>query len=171
MFAGRLLEIKGIKTMISAFNAVNNPNFELHICGDGELKEYVVNEAKKNSYIKYCGKLNKEELNQKYNECDILIVPSEWPEPFGRVLIEANYYGMPVIANNVGGMPEIIENTNAGIVYEGSNIDNLKKAIESFGTREVLKDYIKNIKENIGKYDIQVQKEKFMKIYSNIIKK
>lgn len=168
MYAGRLIEIKGIKTMINAFTNIKNENIELHICGDGELREYVIESTLKDNRIKYCKKLNKHELDKKYEECDVLIVPSEWPEPFGRVLIEANYYGMVVIATNMGGIPEIIDNMNSGVAYKCGDINKLIELMKFFMDRENIRKQLIPIKENINKYDIINQKKLFMEIYKRI---
>ena len=117
MYAGRLIYFKGIEHMINSFEMIDNENCELHICGTGEMQKYVEDCSTKNAKIIYHGKLNNVELANCYEQCDVLLVPSYWPEPFGRVLIEGNMYGLPVIAGDCGGMPEIIEHTNGGLLY------------------------------------------------------
>ncbi len=47
-----------------------------------------------------------------------MVVPSVWEEPFGRVALEAMAYGVPVVASNRGGLPEIIETNKTGLVVE-----------------------------------------------------
>lgn len=169
VFAGRLVNIKGVKHMIEAFENLENNNTELHICGDGELLDYVKEKASLNNRIIVYGKLDNDELAKVLDECDVIIVPSIWPEPFGRVLIEGNLHGLPVIATNCGGMPEIIENTKAGIIYQSGNSLELKKCMEYYCSRDNIKEAFDNIIENIEIYDIAKQVDSFESIYSQLI--
>ncbi|WP_446918163.1 glycosyltransferase, partial [Klebsiella pneumoniae] len=52
-------------------------------------------------------------------QIDILIVPSKWQEPFGRVIVESMLHGAPVLVSNKGGMPELLEN-NEGFIFTDS---------------------------------------------------
>ena len=171
MYAGRLVYFKGIQHMIEAFELLNNKNCELHICGSGEMSDYVEEKTKKNKGIIYHGKLNNDELKQCYKDSDVLLVPSYWPEPFGRVLIEGNMYGLPTIVGNCGGMPEIIKNTQAGEIYNPGNKQELKEKMEQMLERKQINSYIPNIKKNIGIYDISHQIKNFEKVYKELIKK
>ena len=53
-------------------------------------------------------------IEKQYIKADVLVVPSIWDEPFGRVVIEGNSYGLPVICSNKGGIPEIINEMCSG---------------------------------------------------------
>lgn len=169
MYAGRLIYLKGIRQMIEAFSKINNPDCELHICGTGDMVEYVKQQAEKDPRIIYCGKLTSEELAKKYQECDVLLFPSVWPEPFGRVFIEGNMYGMPVIAGNCGGIPEIYVVTHGGNLCDCENIDELAKLILDCCDRDRLKIYYDCIEKTIGAFDIDKQIETFKAIYEKLI--
>jgi glycosyltransferase involved in cell wall biosynthesis len=60
---------------------------------------------------------------------DIIVVPSIFEEPFGRVNIEAMAAGKPVIASRVGGIPEVIEDNVSGILVPNGDGDALAKAM------------------------------------------
>lgn len=171
MYAGRLVYFKGIEHMIDAFSKIRNDECELHICGTGEMKDFVEKKAKIDTRIKYHGKLTNEELAKCYEECDVLIVPSYWPEPFGRVLIEGNIYGLPVIAGNCGGMPEIIQHTKAGELYKPGDTNELEKKMNEFIDRNMIKSFFENIKNNINIYDIEHQIKSYTKLYEELINK
>ena len=168
MYAGRLIELKGIRTMISAFNALADERTLLYICGAGEMEDYVKESGQKNSRIIYCGKLRNDELEEKYKECDVLIVPSEWPEPFGRVVIEGNKYGMPVICTNCGGIPEIINEMHGGEMYDAKDSKSLVKWMKFFSNRRVYRKYWENIINGIEIFDVRRQIEKYMNAYLTI---
>lgn len=56
-----------------------------------------------------------------YPEIDVLVVPSLWSEPFGRVCIEAFAHGVAVVAARSGALPEIVETGKSGLTFEAGN--------------------------------------------------
>ena len=100
---------------------------------------------------------------------DVLVVPSIWDEPFGRVVIEGNYYGMPVIASDRGGIPEIINTLKGGISYNSENSDELKKAIIKLSNRRLYGKFRESIMNNMYNYDISEQVKNFTSIYKKLL--
>jgi glycosyltransferase involved in cell wall biosynthesis len=84
---------------------------ELILAGDGILKQYMIKRAKGNEKIQFIGRVGKPE--NFYQMIDLLIVPSI-REPFGNVCVEAGFCKIPVLAANIDGLPEIIENGLSG---------------------------------------------------------
>lgn len=171
MYSGRLIPLKGIRHMVEAFEQMKYKDCELVICGNGAMQPYVEACAEKNSRIVYCGKLNNEQLAEKYKECDVLLVPSEWPEPFGRVIIEGNKYGMPVIAARCGGIPEIIKATGGGELYQAGNVMELAEKMDYFTERSVYEKYCHAIKQSLMVFEIEKQINAFEAIYQQLILK
>lgn len=169
MYAGRLVYFKGIEHMIQAFEQMKNKNCELHICGEGEMEQFVKEWEERDPRIVTHGKLNNQQLANVYDDCDVLLVPSFWPEPFGRVLIEGNLHGLPVIAGNCGGMPEIINITHGGMVYEPGNVKELTVAMDQMTNREKIRSCFNSILENIDVYDIRHQIKSYENIYTKLI--
>ena len=58
-----------------------------------------------------------------------LIAPSEWEEPFGRIVIEAYQVGTPVIASVLGGLKELVEEGRTGFRFEAGNVEELEACI------------------------------------------
>lgn len=168
MYAGRLIYLKGIRQMIEAFSKIDNPDCELYICGTGDMVEYVNQQAEKDHRIIYCGKLTSEELAKKYQECDVLLFPSVWPEPFGRVFIEGNMYGLPVIAGDCGGIPEIYAVTHGGDLCDCEDVDALAERMQQYLKRDYINQFYESIENNIGTFDIKRQISSFEKIYDKI---
>jgi glycosyltransferase involved in cell wall biosynthesis len=68
----------------------------------------------------------------EYAWADLVIVPSKKPEPFGRIAIEAMSMGLPVVAANHGGLPEIVENGVTGFLFEPNEIASFNTCINAY---------------------------------------
>jgi glycosyltransferase involved in cell wall biosynthesis len=64
-----------------------------------------------------------------WRRCLLGIVPSIWPEPFGIVVIEALAAGRPVIGSNIGGIPDILANGEAGVLVPPGDVLALRQSI------------------------------------------
>lgn len=169
LFAGMLIKNKGIDKLIEVFHTNKNPNIRLSICGEGSLEKMVVDYSNIDKRIIYKGKLKKEELCEEFKRNDVIIVPSMWDEPFGRVILEANQFGLPVIGSNRGGIKEILDQINSGILFNCNNLSELNTSIDFFADRNNIKLFYKNIKDNINTYSIENQIRKFEDIYNKSI--
>lgn len=99
---------------------------------------------------------------------DVLIVPSLWDEPFGRIVIVGSMFGLPMIGGNIGGMPEIINNLGSGEIFDLNCDGKLRKAIEKFTERNNIIPYIKRIMKNLDHYSSESKADEFIKIYEEI---
>lgn len=169
LFVGRLLELKGLRHLIQTFRNISDLKLSLIICGDGELKEYVKKEAEVDNRIDYRGELTQEDLKKVYLESDSLIIPSIWDEPFGRVVIEGNSFGLPVIASNKGGIPEIVKIMKSGIVYKANDKESLEKSIRYMSDRKVYSVFQDEIGKNMKYFDIAEQVKKFEELYKEAL--
>jgi len=121
-YAGRLGAAKGLGVLLKAFVSARQkePRLHLVICGrsgekvnvDGSIREYL-------DYFKSQGQLlgigehityieHTEEIPYLFGASDLVVLPSLWPEPFGRILIESMACGTPAVGSRVGGIPEIL---------------------------------------------------------------
>ena len=112
-FIGRLEPFKGAHSLVNS--AIMMPEYDFFIAGKGIMEEKLKILGKNYKNINFVG-LIKEPL-EFISKMDIIIVPSI-REPLGNVIIEAGYCKKPVIASNVDGIPEIIQDNNSGILIE-----------------------------------------------------
>jgi glycosyltransferase involved in cell wall biosynthesis len=114
-YMGALNKNKGVDLLIWEFshNKIDN---ELLIFGDGteDYLDKLRKISEKHAHIKYMGYEKPEEI---FKKIDCLIVPSLINEAFGRVIIEAYSFGIPVIGSNRGGIPELIDNSYTGYIF------------------------------------------------------
>jgi len=161
-FVGRIEKAKGIEFLLEKFSRLKLENVKLFIYGRGLTKEYEseIKQKYESSQILFKGFKKPEEI---YNEIDILIVPSLWNEPFGRIVPEANSYGVPVLVSNRGGLPELVEEGKNGYMFdpdkEGDFEEKLKKIIE------MKKNSSCNF-DNKEKFSLENIINKFMGIYN-----
>ncbi|MBB3108567.1 glycosyltransferase involved in cell wall biosynthesis [Paenibacillus phyllosphaerae] len=108
-YFGRLAEDKGVSFLIEAIKGLPDTIVkELRIYGEGPFGEQLIKEAIGDKRIIFAGKKKELEVQIAMADVDITVVPSKWNEPFGRVIIESYEVGTPVIASNIGGIPEVI---------------------------------------------------------------
>lgn len=168
LYVGNLSVNKGIRYLLDEFQRIDNINIRLVICGDGVLTNEVKQKSALDTRIILKGKLGSKELQEEYYRADVLIVPSLWKEPFGRIVIEAAQYATPTIGSNNGGIPETINSLQFGMCYYDCNVGTLSRNIEYYSYREnILKDVAKG-PHNIEKYDIYQQINNFMDLYKEI---
>ena len=138
LYTGRLVEEKGIKELIQAFNKLNNDKLKLIITGDINPRNYklkmFVHELKKisnkNKNIIFTGYINYHKIPLYYNIADVGVIPSIWEEPFALTVIEHLAAGHPVIVSNSGAMPELVNNNVAIVVNKSFNfVNNLSEAL------------------------------------------
>ncbi|MGC8753573.1 MAG: glycosyltransferase family 4 protein [Thermosulfidibacteraceae bacterium] len=130
----------------------------------------VIKPMLKSPWVEFIGEIGENEKNEFLGNAYALLFPIDWPEPFGLVMIEALACGTPVVAWNLGSVPEIIENGKTGFIVE--SIEDAVKALDKikdldrsycrksferkFTARRMAEDYIRVYNELL--FDIKVAK-------------
>lgn len=134
LFVGRLVQAKGLEYLIEAFKLAHeiNPDLSLTIIGDGDQKN-IINESI-NSYqlgdnVTLVGWVNPNQLEDYYRQAMAVVVTSVVAEAGPLVILEAFSHGRPVIAFDVGGCNEIIDDSVNGILVEPFDVNGLAVAI------------------------------------------
>ena len=136
MFAGRLLWDKGIQEFIDVSKEItkkyNNIRFvivgEIDPHNPESIKHKYIDKWKNETFVEFWGYSNNMAKTLAY--ADIFCFPS-YREGFPKVLLEASSMKIPIIAFNVPGCKEIVENNKNGLLVELKNIKKLEKAILS----------------------------------------
>jgi glycosyltransferase involved in cell wall biosynthesis len=129
LFAGRLVPEKGVEQLLHAVSRIDL-DFQLDIAGTGpEMGSYreLVERLGLTEKVKFLGQIGRGQMNDLYRTCAFAVVPSMWPEPFGRVGPEAAANARPAIAFDVGGVGEWIEDGVSGFLVRRGDIDELAK--------------------------------------------
>jgi glycosyltransferase involved in cell wall biosynthesis len=133
LFVGRHIERKGICYLIEAAKYLPRDKFEIRIVGVGDLTEQLKQQAEavgsrklevgseSPADIIFTGKLSPEDLANEYRTANVFTLPAIVDhkgdtEGLGVVLIEAMELGLPIVASNVGGIPDVVVNGESGIL-------------------------------------------------------
>ncbi len=152
LFVGNLKPVKGLAYLLEAFTDIikkERQDIEMIIIGEGELRKELEEKIKKygiQNFVYILGTKPHHEITKWMNACDILCLPS-LSEGVPNVILEALACGIPVVASNVGGIPEIINCSDYGILVEPGNSHKLKQALleclDKIWDRELIHAYSK----------------------------
>lgn len=120
-FLGRLAPEKGVEILLEA--ARRCPEYQFTIGGSGESTRKLKSSAPSN--VRFIGKVLPDQMSDFYRSLRCLVIPSLWPETFGYVAAEALQYGCPVIASDIGALPETVVPPKHGWVFQPGNVDEL----------------------------------------------
>ncbi len=131
LFVGRLEKIKGVQNLIPVFRHYDKA--ELVVAGDGDYGEELRRMGDGINGIRFLGRVNHSELRHLYRDAIAVIVPSICYEVFGIIILEAFSMKTPVIVNNLGALPDVVEESGGGFIY--NNKEELIEAMEVLRTR------------------------------------
>jgi len=125
-YIGTLSENKGVSWLIEQFQALSI-DATLQIAGRGKLDyEAKLKELADPTKVKLVGYQPSERFMR---DIDVLVIPSIWAEPFGLVAVEGCAQDLPIIATDMGGLPEIIQNNVNGLLCSPSDPESLGRAM------------------------------------------
>lgn len=130
LFVGRLEKIKGLQTLFPVFR--NYPHADLLVAGTGTAEADLRREADGASNIIFLGALGQQQLQQLYKHAIAALVPSLCYEVFGIIILEAFMQRTPVIVRALGGLEEVVEESQGGFAYRSD--EELLAAMERLRT-------------------------------------
>ena len=161
LFVGRHIERKGICYLIEAAKYLPRDQFEIRIVGVGdlteELKKLASESATPNSAeIIFTGKLSPEALANEYKTANVFTLPAIVDskgdtEGLGVVLIEAMELGLPIVASNVGGIPDVVIDGETGILVPEKDPEALASAYKRLAAEpELVKQLLAGSRKRIA---------------------
>ncbi len=130
LFVGQLVAHKGIPFLMEALKTFDRP-FELSIAGEGQLHHWVQETARHDRRMIYVGYSTIDRLIQLFQTADVLVVPSLCYENSPTVIYESLQAGLPVVASDIGGVAELVEQGKNGFLFEPGNTGSLLQALRS----------------------------------------
>ncbi len=137
LYAGEISEKKGIRTLLQAMD--KEDDLRLLLIGNGALADTL----KKEGRADMIGWIEREALYAYMKKAKVVVLPSKWNEPFGRILVEALFHGTIAIGSDRGGIPEVLGH-NGDYMFESGDSAGLRGLI----TRVVHlseRDYVREV--------------------------
>jgi len=129
LYVGQLTEAKGIDVLLESFRSWIDEDIRLDVLGKGPLKSRVETAAAEIDAVYYHGFVPEETLHEFYRRAHVTVVPSQWHDNSPTVIYESYARGTPVIAANIGGIPEFVEEGTTGFLFDPEDHDALRDAI------------------------------------------
>lgn len=144
LYVGRLVKYKKVDLLIAAFNDLNLP---LVIVGTGPEEQKLRRIA--NNNIKFLGYIPDSKLGEIYSEAKAFLMPQF--EDFGITSVEAQGYGVPVIAYNKGGSLDTVVDGKTGVLFNEQTKQSLSDAISRFDKTKFDERYLITNAKKFGK--------------------
>ena len=181
LYAGRLIDLKGVDYLIRALPAVlkEYPETRLMVVGSGPMKDALINLSTRlnlSDKVDFIDAVPREKLLEYYLSAGLFVLPSivndkGETEGLGVVLLEAMACGVPVVGSAVGGIPDIIKDEKTGLLARPKEPDSLAEKItrifsESSLRRKIVENGYKLVEENFSWDRIS---ETFIGIYREVL--
>ncbi len=146
VYAGRLIEDKGIKILTAAFCKISerHPRARLYIVGEGKLLSELKSAYHKQKKIIITGQAGHNFVMNLLQRADCVVLPSYYPEGLPTIILEAGLMKCAVIATPKGGVTEVIENDRTGLIVEPKSETALYQAMELLINNDALSSELAN---------------------------
>lgn len=160
LYFGRYSQEKGINTLLEVCKTL--PNIRFVFAGEGPLEKQIHN--CKN--ITDVGFQTGQSLVKLIKQAKFSVYPSEWYENCPFTVMESIANGTPVIASNIGGIPELLKDKYNGELFEAENKEQLRQKIVKFYTHDdLLNQYVENTK-TIDYLSVDLYSKKLIELYA-----
>jgi len=132
LYVGQIVRGKGLDLLLKALARLSYP-CSLLVAGSGSWEKRCVHIATQlglTSRVKFLGWQPREALPALFQVAHMVVMPSRWAEPFGLVGLEAMAFGRPVVAFDVGGIPEWFEDGRTGFLVPAGDIEAFAERID-----------------------------------------
>jgi glycosyltransferase involved in cell wall biosynthesis len=171
VYVGRLSEEKGLLTLVEAARRFGKGT--LLIVGEGPLRQPLEQlvETDRLHNIQIVGPKWGTELIDLMRGARFSVIPSEWYENCPRSCIESFACGVPVIGANIGGIPEMVDDGETGLLFTPFSADDLRDKIEFLFAR-------KNLSARMGKaarakaereYSLEAHLRRLLRVYAEVL--
>ncbi|MFQ6117416.1 MAG: glycosyltransferase family 4 protein, partial [Candidatus Bipolaricaulia bacterium] len=131
-YIGTIQRHKGVHILIEAFNRLKDYAAELKIYGNPNYapRYYArVQEMARNPAIQFYGEVDNADIGRVLANIDVVVIPSIWYENSPLAIHEANAVKIPVLASNIGGMAELVQDGVTGLLFQVGSADDLAAKI------------------------------------------
>ena len=174
VYIGRLIPIKGLKTLIRAMGNINGRT-KLLLIGEGPQRselEMITLEMNLTN-VKFLGQLDFHELIKIVSQAKFSVLPSEVYENCPMAVLESMAMGKPVIGAEIGGIPELINDNVDGFLFESGNSEDLAKKINKMiDDPDMNQEMGTNARKKIEQlYNPEIHYQQVMILYDQLLEK
>lgn len=162
-FVGKIHKGKGVVEYINV--ARMNPDIKFLLFGEGEHLDEIKKLAGQIKNVELKGFIKN--IDDIYNQIDILILPAVTPESFSLCIMEAFSRGIPVIASNIGGIPEVVKDGVNGFLCEAGDIYSISKKIAELKDSDLYRKISAQAYETAKEFSIEKTAKRILNILFN----
>lgn len=175
---GRIEKGKGFDTMVKAMKLVlkkrRRGDIRLIIVGDGYYRrvlQRLVCSLELDPYVELIGKVPFERMEGLYRSCNFVLFAPRDSEPFGRVALEAMAYGKAVLASDIGGVPEVVQDGVTGLLLPPESPAHWATAILKLAEDEEMRMKMGEAgrKQALAKFDINNIADRLVELLEAIV--
>jgi glycosyltransferase involved in cell wall biosynthesis len=168
LYLGRLSPEKGVETLLRA-HASNGSSWRLMIAGTGPLLSDL---QQRFPSAEFRGHLAGAELDAAIRGAALIVVPSEWHENSPVSILEAMAYGKPIVASNIGGIPELVREGKTGLLFAPGNVSQLSNSIATLLGNRSLREFLGgNAREIVeSEHSLKAHGSALISLYENVMR-
>lgn len=169
LYVGQIESHKGVLELVRAFKQLDQTvSAELHIVGGGAQLLAVENLAKQDHRITVYGRIDRAELPKIFSKMDLTVVPSLCYENSPTVIFESFASRVPVLASNIEGIAELIQEGENGLTFAAGDVEALTKKLQwCLEHREQIKQMKNNTQNSLSDLSLTEYMSRLSKLYSS----
>jgi glycosyltransferase involved in cell wall biosynthesis len=172
-FIGHLGKHKGLDVLLQALSLMKEKAIQLLVVGTGEEGEHLnalSRELGLERHVTFHGHVDHQRMATIYQTIDVLIVPSIWPENSPVTITEAMATGIPIIASDIGGIGELVEDGVTGFLVPVRDSQTIAERIQRFlACPELKQEMGQRGLEKLQQHRLQDQVEKIVGVYQEAL--
>lgn len=171
-YIGQLIRHKGVEILLRSLSLVDE-DVQVIVVGDGDhaghLKE-LCRELGLDRRVTFAGMIANRDIAKVYEKIDVVVVPSIWPENSPVVITEAMAGGLPVVASDIGGIPELVEDGVTGFLVRPRDVRALADRIEYLRRHpEARRQMGDKAAERIKEHELRPQVAAVLEVYRDLV--
>jgi glycosyltransferase involved in cell wall biosynthesis len=176
VYLGLLEHHKGVLQLLDSFiKTLDEQGFRLAIIGEGTLKGELKRHVERHGLsdrISIPGFLSHEEVEATRKNAAVQIVPSIWYENAPSVILEAYSLGLPVLASDIGGLPEIVGPDSGSLLFPMGDVDRLARLmVDAWHTRNSLSDRRRMARRTYEtRFSPDIHLNQYLKMISDLVR-
>ena len=172
-FLGYLGTHKGLDVLLRALSLIaDSGEVRLLVAGDGDERrnlEALCQQLRLDQTVTFCGQVDNQKIGAIYEQIDVLVVPSVWPENSPVTITEAMASGIPVIASDIGGISELVDHGVTGLLAPPRDPRALADLIERLlKDPDLRREMGQNGLTAIRQHDVRDQVTRLLEIFDGL---